>query len=811
MSAKKRLTTSAAAAAACMLLAQTAPANAAQTVQTGLHGGIVADGTGRGGGSSGSPSPSASDGAGADPAGPAAPGRPGSSSAGGSPTSSGDSFDLTVMATTDVHGHAYNWDYFRDRPYPQGKVRKLGMARAATIIENARKSKPEGSVLVVDNGDAIQGTPLTYVAAKRPQLLQGRTHPMAEAFNDVGYDAQALGNHEFNYGLDVLKNYGAQLKAPLLGANVVKAGTQTPAFKPYTLIDRTIGGKRVKIGVVGLVTPGVRVWDRAVVEGKLEFRDPVVTAQKYVPQMKARGADVVVALVHSGLDAEGVAWNPALLQENVAGSVASKVNDVDLVVGGHSHVDIPSKVFRAPDGDPVLFTQPTYWAQSVSQVTLPLKANENGRGYKVSWPRTDSQIGALAQAKYADQVADSPTLSGNKKLKADHEATVAYVNTVVAQSKERLTSATSHYEDTPILDFVGHVMADNVRRGIKGTKYEGLPVVAQTSPFSRTAVFPKGNVTIKDIAGLYVFDNTLGGVLVTGRELKDYLEHSARYFVQVPEGSTFDPSKVNAKYDGATRGIPDYNYDALTGLRYRIDVSKPVGSRIVGLSYPDGRPLGDGDKLILAVNNYRQNGGGGFPHMGGNARVVYDEQQEIRQLLIDYAQNAKTIDPAVFFERNWEVVTSSSAASAPSASARPSGGAPSASAASSSSASSGSADPSVSASSGSAAPSASGAAPSASNGAPSDTESGQGASPSANGARGVDGSHGRQDGDPDGRQGARNPRRSPDPVADRRRTFNRKLAATGLDARALAFAGLLAAAAGWVAIRRRQASLRRRP
>ncbi len=803
MSAKKRLTTSAAAAAACMLLAQTAPANAAQTVQNpaGLRGGIVADGTGRGGGGDDSPSPAGSDGAAVEPG----AGGPSPSDAGGSPTPSGDSFDLTVMATTDVHGHAYNWDYFRDQPYPQGRVRKLGMARAATIIENARKSKPKGSVLVVDNGDAIQGTPLTYVAAKRPQLLQGRTHPMAEAFNDVGYDAQALGNHEFNYGLDVLRNYGAQLKAPLLGANVVKAGTETPAFTPYTLIDRTIGGKRVKIGVVGLVTPGVRVWDRAVVDGKLEFRDPVVTAQKYVPQMKARGADVVVALVHSGLDAEGVAWNPALLQENVAGSVASKVNDVDVVVGGHSHVDIPSKVFRAPDGDPVLFTQPTYWAQSVSQVTLPLKANENGRGYKVSWPRTDTQIGALAQAKYADQVADSPTFAANKKLKADHEATVAYVNTVVAQSKERLTSATSHYEDTPILDFVGRVMADNVRRGLKGTKYEGLPVVAQTSPFSRTAVFPKGNVTIKDIAGLYVFDNTLGGVLVTGRELKDYLEHSARYFVQVPEGSTFDPSKVNAKYDGATRGIPDYNYDALTGLRYRIDVSKPVGSRIVGLSYPDGRPLGDGDKLILAVNNYRQNGGGGFPHMGGNARVVYDEQQEIRQLLIDYAQNAKTIDPAVFFERNWEVVTSSSAASAPSASARPSGGAPSASAAPSRPAPPGSADPSDAAPPGSPVPSASGAAPSASNGASSGSEapSGSGASPNAHGARGA--------GDSDGRQEARNPRRSPDPVADRRRTFNQKLAATGLDARALAFAGLLAAAAGWVAIRRRQASLRRRP
>lgn len=266
-------------------------------------------------------------------------------------------------------------------------------------------------------------------------------------------------------------------------------------------------------------------------------------------------------------------------------------------------------------------------------------------------------------------------------MKVDHEVTVAHANAIVAQSKEKPTLVTSYYEDTPIPDFVGHVMAGNVRRGPKGTKYEGLPIVAQTSPSLRTTMLPEGNVMIKDIVGSCVFDNASGGMLVTGHELKDYLEHSARHFVQVPERSTFDPSKVSTKYNGATRGIPGYNYDVFTGFRYRIDMLELVGSCIVGLNYPGERPPGDGDKLILTVNGYRQNGGGGFPHMDGSVCAVYDEQQEICQFLIDYVQNAETIDPAVFFERDWEAVMGLSATPASLASARPPGAVPLASAA----------------------------------------------------------------------------------------------------------------------------------
>lgn len=574
------------------------------------------------------------------------------------PATAADPADLslTVLGTTDVHGRLYNWDYFTDAPYPQGSTKEAGLSRVATIVDDVRAAKGADSVLVVDNGDAIQGTPLTYLAARQPALLGGGTHPFAEAFNTIGYDVQNLGNHEFNYGLDLLDAYEGALNAPLLGANVFAAGTDTPAFAPYELIDRTIDGHDVRIGVIGVVTPGVRVWDKPIVEGVLDFGDAVLAVQKYVPEVKAAGADVVVVLAHTGLDAAGSVWDAAELQENVAETIATHVDDIDLVVGGHSHVDIPSRVFHAPDGDPVLFTQPVFWAQSVSEVTLPLVETAPG-AYAVAWPGTDEEIGALAKRIASESVEDAASFTGHAALTAAHTATVGYVNTVVATSAEELSAATSMYEDTPILDFIGSIEQAAVRDALRGTPYEGLPVVAQASPFSRTALFPEGEVTVKDIAGLYTFDNTLLGVELTGAQLKDYLEWSARYFRQVEPGAVFDPATdLNALYPGATRGIPDYSYDVLTGVDYVIDVSKPVGERIVSLTMPGGAPVAPGDRLVLAVNNYRQSGGSGYPHVAA-APVVYDGQREIRQLLIDDAQESGTIDAAQFHTENWTLTT----------------------------------------------------------------------------------------------------------------------------------------------------------
>ncbi|GMA28268.1 bifunctional metallophosphatase/5'-nucleotidase [Arenivirga flava] len=567
--------------------------------------------------------------------------------------------ELTLMATTDVHGHVMDWDYFRNAPFPDDDT--LGLTRVGTVVDDVRAERGAESVVVLDNGDALQGTPLTYyygLGDGAPEVLADEiAHPMASAFNAIDYDAQVVGNHEYNYDLGLLGAYEDDLQAPLLGANVIDVDTGEPYHDPYTLIEREIDGQTVTVGVIGLVTPGVRVWDRQYVEGELEFRDVVETAAEWVPIVEQQ-ADVVVVLAHSGQgtvpDAD---YDPADLNEDVANNVAVQVPGIDVLVVGHSHRDEPQTIVTNSAGEPVLLTQPSHWARSVSEVRLNL-APDGAGGLAVDWsagsaPSVTPHYGTEVTEEDPDVVA---------AVAQQHATTVEYVNTPVAESVEEMLTETSRYEDTPIIDFINTVQAETVSQALVGTEYAGAPVVSQASPFSRTARFPQGEVTIRDIAGLYIYENTLRGVLLTGAQLRDYLEYSARYFVQTEEGADFDPATgTNAAYPDRPEGVPDYNYDALSGVDYTIDVSREVGDRIQGLTHPDGTAVADDDEFVLAVNNYRQSGGGAFPHVA-DAPVVYDELQEIRQLLIDWAQDRGVIDATELFDENWAVTTSTAGA-----------------------------------------------------------------------------------------------------------------------------------------------------
>ncbi|MEE6295615.1 bifunctional metallophosphatase/5'-nucleotidase [Georgenia wangjunii] len=563
-----------------------------------------------------------------------------------------ESLELTLLATTDSHGHVFNWDYFANAPYEEDDV--LGLTRVATVVDDVRAAKGEESVVVLDNGDAIQGTPLTYyygMGEGADEVLSGAiTHPMAEAFNLIGYDAQVVGNHEYNYGLDMLGAYTADLDAPLLGANVIEVATGEPYHQPYELIERTIDGEEVTIGVLGLVTPGVRYWDKQHVEGILEFQDMVTAAQEWVPVVEEQ-ADVVVVIAHTGEgNVPNDAYDPELLPEDVINNIAYLAPGIDVLVAGHSHQDVPQQVYTNIEGDPVLMTQPAYWARGVTETTLNLVPDDDG--WQVDWSEGNAPA---AVPHYGHETDEDPELAA--ALLDAHETTIDYVNTPVAESVTDLPAATSRYEDTPIIDFINHVQAETVRAALAGGEHADRYVISQASPFSRTAVFPRGEVTIRDIAGLYIYENTLRAVELTGAQLRDYLEYSARYFNEVEEGATFDPETgTNAVYPDRPDGVPDYNYDVVSGLEYYIDISQPVGERIAALSYPDGTPVGDDDLFVMAVNNYRQSGGGAFPHVA-EAPLVYDELLEIRQLLIDWATEREVIDPADFYEENWWLVT----------------------------------------------------------------------------------------------------------------------------------------------------------
>ncbi|GAA3268244.1 5'-nucleotidase C-terminal domain-containing protein [Dactylosporangium vinaceum] len=549
-------------------------------------------------------------------------------------------WDLTLLGTSDTHGNVYNWDYYRDAEYDDSAHNDVGLAKVATVVNGIRAERRGKATLVLDAGDTIQGTPLaTYYAKQEPITTTHERHPMARAMNVIRYDAVTLGNHEFNYGLPLLDLWIRQLGFPALAANAVNVRTNRPAFTPYLIkkVDLGRGAPNLRVGILGLTNPGVAIWDRANVEGRLRFDDMVATAAKYVPEMRRRGADIVLISAHGG-DSGTSSYGPELPNENPSALIAAQVPGIDAILFGHAHNDIPQRfVTNTATGAQVLLSEPSKWGQRVTRMDFQL-TREHGR-----WTITTKAATTINTNAYAP---DPVVLAA---VQAQHNKTVTYVNQVVANSTEELSAAESRYKDTPILDYINKVQTDTVAAALAGGQYATLPVLSIAAPFSRTALFPAGQVKIKDVAGLYIYDNTLEAVVLSGAEVRAYLEYSAKYFKTLAVGAPVDPANIS---DPA---VPDYNYDAISGVEYDIDISKPVGQRITRLVHPGtATPVGDAEQFVVAVNNYRRSGGGNFP--GIVKTQVYNAQQEIRQLLIDWAQAKGSINPADFYVANWKLV-----------------------------------------------------------------------------------------------------------------------------------------------------------
>jgi 2',3'-cyclic-nucleotide 2'-phosphodiesterase/3'-nucleotidase len=559
---------------------------------------------------------------------------------------------VTVLGTTDLHGNVFNWDYFKNKEYDDTAHNDIGVAKVATLVKAARKKfRKRGPVLLLDAGDTIQGTPLAYYYARIAPITTSGVHPMAAAMNTMRYDAAALGNHEFNYGLATLRAYESQLEFPLLGANAVDPATKRPVFPPYVIKKYRIApGRRLKVGILGLVTPGVAIWDKANVQGKVEFPGLVEQAAKYVPEMKKKGCDLVIVSAHSGADTSSSYGDALPYPENAASLVAAQVPDIDAILVGHAHKEIPQRfVTNTTTGKAVLLVEPYYWGMRLAVMNLTVEWQARKKEWKLV--RSHSQLLNSNTAKEHGKVS--------KAVRAQHDKVVGYVNAPIGTSTAALSAARAVVEDVPIIDFVQFVQGQAVKAGLTGADAT-LPVLSIAAPFSRSASFPSGEVSVRDVAGLYIYDNTLLAVKVTGAQVKDYLEFSARYFKKITGTGPFAINDLtNAVTPAAPNGTPDYNFDSVAGLdkklTYKIDVAKDPGSRILDLAY-DGVAVTPVQEFALAVNNYRQSGGGGFPAVS-TAPVVYNQQVEIRQLLIDWVTTNHTINPASFASVDWKLVS----------------------------------------------------------------------------------------------------------------------------------------------------------
>ena len=518
---------------------------------------------------------------------------------------------MIVLSTTDVHGRIRGWDYYAD-----SAESARGLTRAATIIDSVRAANPD-RVLLVDAGDLIQGNPFAYVAMKQ---FGDSANPIIAAMNSLHYDAMAIGNHEYNYGVPYLERAVAQAGFPMLSANTYKPDG-THKFRPWTIVER----HGVKVGIIGATTPGVMVWDAQNVEGKVRLGEIIEAVRKAAAEARAAGADVLVVVAHAGLD-EGASYDTVstgLPSENVSGRIAKEIPGIDLVIYGHSHKEQKDLHIGS-----TLLVQPKNWATSVGVATLSL-AREGGK-WRVAESRGET-IAARGRAESPAILAVSASV---------HDATRRYANAVIGTTPVAWRGDSARLKDSPLLDLI-----QEVQRKATGAD------LSQTAAFTLDAKLDTGKITVAEIAQLYPYDNTLRAIRISGKQLRDYLEFSSRYYTGVVNGAlVIDPT------------IPGYNFDVIAGADYTLDLTRPVGSRLTNLTVK-GRPVAPTDSFTLAINNYRQSGGGGFA-MIKDAPVVYDKQEEIRQLLIDEVERRGTIRPEEFFTQNWSLVYPGAASSA---------------------------------------------------------------------------------------------------------------------------------------------------
>ncbi|MCW2859997.1 MAG: 2,3-cyclic-nucleotide 2-phosphodiesterase, partial [Actinoallomurus sp.] len=382
---------------------------------------------------------------------------------------------ITIMGTSDVHSHAVNWDYYNDAEYTDSAGNVVGLARVSSLVKQIRADRGRERTLLFDAGDTIQGTPLGfYYATVEPITTTGQVHPMARQMNAIGFDAVALGNHEFNYGIPFLEKWISQMDAPVLGANAVHAGTQRPAFQPYIIKKMHVPGHPpIRVGLLGLTNPGVVIWDRANVSGKLDFLDLVETAKKWVPIIRAHGVDVMVVSAHAG-DSGVSSYTGDIPVENASAMLAQQVPGIDAILFGHAHNDVAQRfVTNEKTGESVVMSEPKCWGERLSVFDLTL-TRDRGR-----WKVT----GKSATTVNTNTVKEDPKLVA--VVKKQHDAVVAYVNQDVATSTEAMSAAESCWKDTAILDFINLVQIAKVKEATAGTSYASLPVLSIAAPFSR--------------------------------------------------------------------------------------------------------------------------------------------------------------------------------------------------------------------------------------------------------------------------------------------------------------------------------------
>lgn len=590
----------------------------------------------------------------------------------------GTAATLALLETTDLHTNVLSYDYFK-----LAEDKSFGFERVATLIKNARSEFP--NTLLLDNGDTIQGTALADYQAQVSPISCGTTLAMYKVMNAIGYDGGGIGNHEFNYGLPYLNQVtGSKFNIdglpdpskqtacagpafPQVLANVLSVKSKAPLFQPYTILTRELKAKTadgkdvtapIKVGIIGFTPPTILSWDKRWLDGKVYTAGIKEQAEKYIPEMRAKGADLVVVISHGGLD--NSAYSPTMENANY---YVAQVAGVDAMLIGHSHQIFPNATstvpqFNLPGVDKVNGTVngvPTvmanFWGKHLGVVKFELAYD--GKAWVIDKTKTKVEARSIQNADKS-YVAVEPSVAA--AVAAEHQATIDYVKTPVGSTDFQMTSYFADVGEVGAIELVNQAQADYVAKYVKANlpAYATLPVLSVSAPFKSgfgggndyTDV-AQGNVAINNAADLYLYPNTIYAVKVTGDNIKAWLETAAKRFNQIDPAKTTEQNLISS--------FPGYNFDMFTtpDLTYEIDVTQPVGSRIKNLMYKGAAIVGT-QEFIVATNNYRASGGGNFPGLDGSKTILAAPDAN-RDVLIAYIKSIKTVTrSANGSDRSWK-------------------------------------------------------------------------------------------------------------------------------------------------------------
>ncbi|CAM3441127.1 2':3'-cyclic-nucleotide 2'-phosphodiesterase [Xenorhabdus nematophila ATCC 19061] len=552
--------------------------------------------------------------------------------------------DLRVMETSDIHSNLIDFDYFKDKSTEQ-----FGLVRTANLIK-AAKAEATNAILV-DNGDLIQGSPLAdYMAAKG--LKQGDVHPAHQLMNTMGYTVGNFGNHEFNFGLDYLEQAIAGAKFPYINANIMDAKTGKNYFTPYIIVDTPVKDREgkehtIKVGYIGFVPPQISIWDKANLDGKVIVNDITETAKKFVPQMKKEGADLIIAIPHSGFSQEPY---QAMAENSVY--YLSEVPGINAIMFGHAHGVFPGKEYAAVKGVDVAngtvngipAVMPGQWGDHLGVVDMVI--NNDAGEWKVESAKAEARPIYDKTHKKALVERDGKLASIIEK---DYQGTRDFVSKLIGKASANMYSYLALIQSDPTVQIVNDAQVDYTRRFIQGDpNLEGIPVLAAAAPFkaggrkNAPADFvevEKGDLTFRNAADLYLYPNTLVVVKATGADVVEWLECSAGMFNQIDPNSTKPQALLN--WDS----FRTYNFDTITGVNYKLDLTQPAkydtdcqlinngANRIKDVTY-QGKPIDPKATFLIATNNYR--GYGGKFAGTGEDHIAFASPDENRTILAAY-------------------------------------------------------------------------------------------------------------------------------------------------------------------------------